>query len=119
MWPSEEEFNQLRFERVHAAIDSEIERIAREQPDLDHQRIKGHVIRIMAAYVRSEEDLRWAAKQEFDDGLDRFFSENYPGNEPSAEFEATHHLHSRVLRRLGWDQIADFGWAEDADGETE
>jgi hypothetical protein len=56
------------------------------------------------------------SEKEFFDGLKRFFAESYPGDEPKAEYEATHVLHGRVMRRLGWGQITDMGGAEDEEG---
>ena len=104
---SEDEHRKAIFENLQTAIDAEVEGISQERPGLDHERIKRGLIRIMADYQRSQEFPRRDSDKEFRDGLRQFFSESYPMNEPRAEFEATHEVHLRVMKRMGWEQIAD------------
>ena len=113
MGMSEAEHSRHSFERIQAAIDAESVRIAQEQPGLDIKRVKLNVRKIMAEYQRSEELATMDSDQEFWDGLQEFFSESYPRDEPKAEFEATHEFHGRVMKCLGWGQIGDMGGPED------
>ena len=102
---SEDEHDRYIFEKLQAAINAETEGLAREQPDLNQDRIKGDVRKIMAAYLRSQQEPNMTSEEEYWAGLQRFMADAYPDNTPSGEFEAVHNLVEHVKRRLGRDQM--------------
>ena len=113
---NDDEHHLYIFEKVQAAIDSETATFAREQPGLDHDRIKHDVRKILGAYMRKERNPTMTSEEEYWTGLKRHMGKAYPGESPRGEYEAVYNLVSRVKESLGWGQIADADmpeWAEE------
>ena len=104
---SEDEHHRYIFEKMNGAIDKEVAVFTDEQPDLDHDRIKRNLRKVVGPYLRSKRNASMTSDEEFRTGLVRFMKEAYPGNEPNDEYQAIYMLFGRVQKRLGWDQIAD------------
>ena len=104
---TEDEHHLYIFEKIQAAIDTEITRFAQEQPGLHHDRVKRDVWHIMAAYLRSKRNASMTSEEQYWAGLLRFMGEAYPGNAPRGEYEAVYNIVERVKKCMGWEQIAD------------
>ena len=103
-------------EKVWATVDEETAAFAREQPELDHDRIKRDLRSVLAAYMRKERNPTMTSEREYWDGLKQFMEDAYPGESPRGEYEAVYNLDSRVKKRLGWGQIVELpDWDEEVE----
>lgn len=107
MQMTEDEHHRSIFEKIQAAIDTEIARFAQDQPGLDHDRVKRDVRDVLAAYLWSKRNASMTSEEQYWAGLLRFMGEAYPRNAPRAEYEAVYNIVERVKKCMGWEEIAD------------
>ena len=107
MQMSENEHRRYIFEKMQAAIDTEITCLAQKQPNVDHHRVKRDVWKIMGEYLKSEQNASMTSQEEYLAGLRTFIEERYPRNAPQPEFESVLDVVRRVKARMGWNEISD------------